>query len=67
MHICRFLKTFDEIKATLESALEKAMVNHEREVLNPHHTGAALATALEHCNRFTLHGVIPEHISDEEP
>ena len=59
------MKSYDEIEAILDAALSDAMESHEREVLNRHRTGAALAAALDRYNRFTHHGMIPEDLSDD--
>jgi hypothetical protein len=60
------LKSYDEIKAILDLELSDAMERHEREGLNWHHTGKLLAEALEHYNRFTLHGMIPEDLKEDD-
>ena len=60
------MKSYDEITTILDTALTEAMEAHEHEVFNRHHTGAALAKALERYNRFTLHGMIPEDLNDDE-
>lgn len=60
------MKSYDEIKAILEAELKEATANHDRESLDRNRTGAALERALDHYNRFTLHGVVPEHLSDED-
>jgi hypothetical protein len=60
------MKSYDEIKTILEAELEEAKANHDREALDRHRTGITLARVLDHYNRFTLHGVVPEHLSDED-
>ena len=60
------MKSYDEIKTILEAELEKAMANHDREALDRHRTGAALARALDHYNRFARDGLVPEHLSNED-
>lgn len=59
------LKSYDEIKAILEAALNEASAAHE--ALNEHSTRELLAKAHERYTRFILHGMIPEDLSDEDP
>jgi len=49
-----------------EAELEEAMTRHEGETLHRHHTGAALAEAIDRYRRFTNHGIIPEDIAEDE-
>ena len=60
------VKTYDEIRDTLDTALYEAIAAHENEVLNRHYTHKLLAEALDRYNRFILHGIIPEGIGDDE-
>jgi len=60
------VKSYDEIKALLGVALIDAVKIHEREELNPHDIGAAVAKALERYNRFTLHGMIPDDLREDD-
>ena len=57
------MKSYDDLKSILEAELSKAVANHERE---RHRTGEALAEAVDRFQRFALHGMIPEDITDEE-
>ena len=50
----------------LEAELEEAMTRHEGETLSRHHSGAALATAIDRYRRFVNHGIIPDDIADGE-
>ena len=60
------MKSYDEIRSMLEAELEEAMTRHEGETLRRHHSGAALATAIDRYRRFVNHGIIPEDIADGE-
>jgi hypothetical protein len=50
----------------LDAELGEAITAHERELLNRHRTGEALARARERYDRFTLHGMIPEDFAEDE-
>jgi hypothetical protein len=60
------MKSYDDLKSRLEAELSKAVTNHECEIAERHRTGEALATAVDRLQRFVLHGMIPEDITDEE-
>jgi hypothetical protein len=60
------MKSYDDIKSMLDAELGAAITAHERELLNRHRTGEALASARERYDRFTLHGMIPEDFAEDE-
>jgi hypothetical protein len=60
------MKSYDDMKSILEAQLSRAVTNHECEITERHRTGEALAVAVERLQRFVLHGMIPEDITDEE-
>jgi hypothetical protein len=60
------MKSYDEIRLMLEVELEEAMTRHEGETMHRHHTGGALAKAIDRYRRFVNHGIIPEDIADDE-
>ena len=58
--------SYDDIKSILDAELGEATAAHERELLNRHRTGEALAKARERYDRFTLHGMIPEDLEEDD-
>jgi hypothetical protein len=66
MRLALAMKSYDDIRSMLEAELEEAMTRHEGETLHRHHTGAALAEAIDRYRRFTNHGIIPEDIAEDE-
>ena len=59
------MKTYDEIKTVLESALSEANANHEREASYRYRTAELLAEARDRYERFALHGMIPDGFEED--
>lgn len=59
------MHSYDEIKAHLERQLTEAMACHHEEALDRNRTAAAVARAQARLENFTLHGLIPEELSED--
>jgi hypothetical protein len=66
MRLALAMKSYDEIRSMLEAELEEVMTRHEAETLHRHHTGAALAKAIDRYRRFVNHGIIPDDLADDD-
>jgi hypothetical protein len=54
------------LRASAFAELSEAVTAHGRALQNQHLTGEAVAKARERYDRFTLHGMIPDDLRDDD-
>jgi hypothetical protein len=58
------MKCYEEVRSMLESAVREAAERHAAEMLDRQRTESLLAKAADEYERFTLHGMIPEDMTE---
>ena len=64
LHKRSSMRSYDEIKSLLEQRVDQALFRHKNEIKDRQRTSEELAQAIDTYDRFTLHGLIPDDITD---